>query len=201
MSATLHQPMMVEEFLAWEERQPTRYEFDGWRPVAMAGGSLAHSAIAVNLTTALGTALRGKPCRAYNSDVKIQVGDSIRYPDATITCTTQPDQARARQGVVHEPVVVFEVLSDGTSLRDRTEKNAEYRATPSIRRYVMLEQDRMAATVFERAGDDWVGHLLFGEEAVLALPEVGIAAIPLPELYEGVTLPEPSRGDEPVLQE
>ena len=62
-------------------------------------------------------------------------------------------------------------------------------------RYVMLEQDRMAATVFSRAGDDWVGHLLFGPEAVLALPEVGIDAIRLPDLYEGVTLPEPTEGD------
>lgn len=200
MSAALHRPMTVEEFLDWEERQPVRYEFDGWRPVAMAGGSLAHSAIAHNLGGALYNALRGKPCRAYTSDAKVQVAGSIRYPDATITCSGQPDAARARQGVVNEPVVVFEILSDSTALRDRTEKNAEYRATPSIRRYVMLEQDRMAATVFERVDEDWVGHLLFGDDAVLTLPEVGIAAIPLPELYEGVTLPEPTRGDEPMTE-
>lgn len=196
MSATLRQRMTVEEFLTWEERQPVRYEFDGVRAIAMAGGSLAHSAIAVNLTVALGTALRGKPCRPYNSDAKVQLAGSIRYPDASITCTEQASEVRARQGVVNEPVVVFEVLSDSTSLRDRTEKNAEYRATSSIRRYVMLEQDRMAVTVFERAGEDWVGHLLFGENAVLALPEVGIEAIPLRDLYEGVTLPAPSESDE-----
>ena len=37
MSNALRQPMTVEEFLAWEERQELRYEFDGFRPVAMTG--------------------------------------------------------------------------------------------------------------------------------------------------------------------
>jgi Uma2 family endonuclease len=196
MSAVLQQPSMsLEDFLAWEELQPIRYEFDGMRATSMAGGSLAHSLIKANLVTALGIRLRGKPCRRYNSDAKVTVAGHIRYPDATITCTEQASAERSRQGVVNEPVVVFEVLSESTSLKDRNDKNIEYRATPSIRRYVMLEQERMSATVFERAGDDWVGHLLFGADAVLELPEVGIDSIPLPEFYEGVTLPEPSESD------
>ena len=53
--------------------------------------------------------LRGKPCRPYNNDAKIQVAGRIRYPDASITCTEQPAEVLARQGVVHDPVVVFEV--------------------------------------------------------------------------------------------
>ncbi len=190
------QSMTIEEFLAWEELQPIRYEFDGIRAVAMAGGSLAHSAIAMNLAASLVNGLRGKTCRAYNNDAKVQVAGRIRYPDASITCSEQAAAILARQGVVHDPVVVFEVLSDSTALKDRTEKNFEYQATPSIMRYVMLEQDRMAATVFSREGADWVGHLLFGPDAVLALPEVGISPIRLPDLYDGVTLPEPSHSDE-----
>lgn len=64
MGASVQQrTMSVSEFLAWEERQPIRYEFDGVRAVAMAGGSLAHSTIGVNLTVALGGGLRGNPCR------------------------------------------------------------------------------------------------------------------------------------------
>ncbi len=51
-------------------------------------------------------------------------------------------------------------------------------------RYVMLEQDRIAATIFERRGDDWVGHVQT-DDAVLVMPEIGIT-IPLPELYEGI---------------
>ena len=191
MSAALKQrAMTAEEFLAWEEGQPIRYEFDGTHPVAMAGGSLAHAMIGGNLYGTLFGLLRGQPCRPFNSDAKVWVAGRVRYPDLSISCSQQQAADLARQGVVHAPVVVFEVLSESTSLTDRTDKNAEYQATPSIMRYVMLEQDRVAATVFSREGDDWRGRLLLGAEAVLALPEVGIEAIRLLDLYEGVTLPE-----------
>jgi hypothetical protein len=77
---------------------------------------------------------------------------------------------------------------------DRIVKNREYQSIPSVMRYVMLEQDRVAATIFERRGDDWVGHVLT-DGAVLAMPEIGIA-IPLPELYEGIDLTVTGSGDE-----
>ncbi len=86
--------------------------------------------------------------------------------------------------VVTDPVVIFEILSPGTERNDRITKNEEYRQTPSVRRYVMLEQDEPAATIFAREGDRWVGTLLTGD-AVLAMPEIGIE-IPLAEFYEGL---------------
>ena len=46
----------------------------------------------------------------------------------------------------------------------------------------------MAATVFVRDGDDWVGHVITDETA-LALPELGIE-LPFAELYAGVELAE-----------
>ena len=88
--------------------------------------------------------------------------------------------------MIPEPVVVFEVISASTAATDRIEKNEEYRLTPSIRRYVMLEQTRRAATVFERAGDAWTGHVLTGD-AVLAMPEIGVE-LPLADAYAGITL-------------
>jgi hypothetical protein len=39
MNVALRKPMTLEQFLAWEERQELRYEFDGFGPVAMAGGT------------------------------------------------------------------------------------------------------------------------------------------------------------------
>jgi hypothetical protein len=41
--------MSVEQFLAWEQQQEQRYEFDGFRPVAMASGTERHAAIQRNL--------------------------------------------------------------------------------------------------------------------------------------------------------
>jgi len=91
--------------------------------------------------------------------------------------------------VINDPVVVFEVPGPSTASVDRIVKNQEYRDTPSIRRYVMLEQDRLGAIIFSRDGDDWVGHVLAGDTA-MSLPEIGIE-LPLAALYEGVAFAEP----------
>jgi hypothetical protein len=45
MNVALRKPMTLAEFLAWEERQDLRYEFDGSQPVAMTGGTVDHEAI------------------------------------------------------------------------------------------------------------------------------------------------------------
>ena len=59
---------------------------------------------------------------------------------------------------------------------------------------MILAQDRQQATVFARVGNDWVGHIFSGD-ALLEMPEIGIS-IPLAELYEGVSFPQP---DAPVI--
>jgi len=180
MSVAIQRPMTIEEFLAWEATQELRWEFDGLAPKAMTGGTAGHSAIQRNLQIALGTRLRGKACQAYTADLKIRVAGSIRYPDAFVVCSPVPRNAT----VVTDPVVVFEVLSPSTASIDHFVKNQEYRDTPSIQRYVILEQEFVGATVFARINDDWVGHVL-GADAVLMMPEIDIE-VPLAELYEGV---------------
>ncbi len=86
MTVALRQPITVDEFLAWEEHQELRYEFDGFSPVAMTGGTYEHDAIQVNLIRALANRLAGRPCRTHGNSIKIQVMGSIRYPDAFVTC-------------------------------------------------------------------------------------------------------------------
>ena len=163
MSATQRKPMTVAEFLDWEEQQELRWEFDGFEPVAMAGGTEQSAAIQRNLNGQL-------------------------YADAFVVCSPVAPKAT----VVAEPVVVFEILSPSTAFIDRGVKNEEYRDTPSIVRYVMLEQDRQAATVFTRVGDDWVGHIRSGD-AVLNMPEIGID-LPLADIYEDITFDETGMG-------
>jgi Uma2 family endonuclease len=182
MNIAVQRPWTTEQFLAWEERQELRYEFDGFQSVAMAGGTAAHSAIQRNLIVALGVGLRGKPCQPHGSELKINVADrAIRYPDAFVVCTPVPPRAT----VVSDPVVIFEVLSESSATDDFVTKNAEYRATPSVKRYVVLQQAKAAAVVFSRKGDDWVTDLLTGGDATLRMPEIDLD-IPLSEIYVGV---------------
>jgi Uma2 family endonuclease len=82
-------------------------------------------------------------------------------------------------------VVIFEVVSESTASEDFVTKNAEYRATPSVQRYVVLQQTQAAAAVFSRKGGDWVSELVTGEGAMLPLPEIDLE-LPLAEIYLGV---------------
>jgi Uma2 family endonuclease len=184
MSVARRVSMTVEEFLDWENRQELKYEFDGFAPVAMTGGTLEHALIQASLIMALGVRLRGGPCRVVGSELKISVAGSIRYPDAFVYCTALPRGSL----VATEPVVIFEISSPSTAAIDHVEKNQEYRDTPSVQRYVMLEQARPGANVYTRSGDDWVGHLFDGD-AVLSMPEIGVE-LPLSEVYEGITFPD-----------
>jgi Uma2 family endonuclease len=182
MNLALQRPMTLAEFLDWEARQDVRYEFDGSQPIAMVGGTFAHASIQRNLALALGGRLRGKPCTFIGSDLKIEVAGRIRYPDGFVLCTP----VAATTTVIRDPVVIFEILSPGTSGADRIVKTREYQATPSVDRYVILEQDCIAATVFSRDGSHWITEILL-DGAILSMPEIGVD-LPLAELYEGVEL-------------
>ncbi len=55
MNVALRPGMTLDGFLAWEEGQEARWEFDGFQPVAMVGGTEAHASITINLLTSLRT--------------------------------------------------------------------------------------------------------------------------------------------------
>ena len=114
--------------------------------------------------------------------LKIEVAGRIRYPDAFVVCT----HSSMRTTVVRDPVVVFEVLSESTSRTDRIEKLREYGATPSIQRYVILEQDAIAATVYVRKATDLVVETLT-EAETLRMPEIDVE-VPMAEFYSGIDL-------------
>lgn len=183
MNVALRQTMTLEQFLRWEERQELRYEFDGIRPIAMTGGTESHSLIQAALITALTSKLRGTPCRAHGSHLRLRLARSVRYPDVFVTCSKPAPQSTTAT----EPVVIFEILSPSTTNEDLVVKNAEYRATPSVQRYVVLEQTHAAAIVFSRKGDLWAADTLAGPDAVLDLPEIG-ATLTLGEVYGDIAL-------------
>lgn len=188
MSMKLSKPQTLEEFLAWEHRQELRYEFDGHRIVAMTGGTLNHAAITDNAILALLPRLK-PPCRAFTSNVKVLTATSVRYPDIVVTCSPVDGSSDTDPN----PIVVFEVLSPSTAAVDRLVKNEEYRNTPSIKRYIMLEQGRIGATMFARIGEAWIGTVSLGD-ATLEMPEIDVA-VPLAEFYRNVDLPPPDTDD------
>jgi Uma2 family endonuclease len=80
--------MTAQEYLAWEEEQPLRYEYLYGEVLAMTGGTIPHNQVAVNLATLLKNHLRQKGCKVLTSDAKIAVTEqgSFHYADVAVTC-------------------------------------------------------------------------------------------------------------------
>jgi Uma2 family endonuclease len=149
------QRMSVEEWRALLRTSEVKYEYhDGW-VVAMAGGSLAHGAIAINVIRALQDALGERPCWVHNSDVAVRLSPGeYRFPDATVSCDER-DRPWRGSTEVQSPRVVVEVLSDSTEKADRTTKFALYRACPSVEEYVLIATEAPTVEVYRRGQPRW----------------------------------------------
>jgi Uma2 family endonuclease len=187
MNVALRKPRMTrEEFFAWVQIQGARYEFDGFQPVAMTGASVNHNHIVRNIHRALYARLSGSSCLPLGPDDGVAaIGDTVRYPDAVITCT----RTLGTSCLVERPVIVFEVIGPGNSAIDRVTNVREYLAVASIHTYVIVEQSSIGLTVLRRHDDNaWITTTLTAEDVLrLHGPDV---EIPVPELYENVDLPD-----------
>lgn len=177
--------MSGEEYLAWEARQERKHELVRGVVKLMAGASVAHNVIAGNIFASLHQRLRGKPCRAFSSDLKVRTdANSYRYPDVTVDCgTPNPQDLFADQ-----PTILFEVLSPSTEWLDEADKLAEYQALASVSQIVVVSQRRAFARMWTRAGDGWATHDVEGMDAEIALPRLGFG-LQLAEIYDGVSFP------------
>jgi Uma2 family endonuclease len=182
MDTVLDRPWTTETFLAWEDRQEGKHEFDGRRVVPMTGGSIAHQRIVINLCLAL-MGLLGDRALTAVQEMRLRAGTRVRYPDVVI-CAGALDQTIR---TLADAVAIFEVLSDDTATTDRVDKLIDYAAVPSLCSYVLLEQTAMAATLFQReTGGAWIASA--HTAGALVLPGLDLI-LKLTDLYQGLTFP------------
>jgi Uma2 family endonuclease len=175
--------MSYAEYLAVEETAGDKHEYLRGEVWAMGGGSPEHGALAASIIALLGSALRGRPCRVFSSDVRVRIlaTDLATYPDVSVVCghlERAPDDAHA----ITNPVLLVEVLSDSTEAYDRGEKAAHYRRIPSLREYLLVAQHEPRLELFRRGQDGhWELHEA-GPGESLALRSVG-ARLDTDEVY------------------
>jgi Uma2 family endonuclease len=172
----------VEEYLEGERVSEVRHEYVDGYVYAMAGGSDDHNRIALNITSELREALRGKRCEPFGSDMKLKIPGSnvFYYPDAFVVCDPGDNAKYFRE----RPTVIFEVLSPETERTDQREKHFAYTLIPTLKVYLMLSQQSRELTVLRRGrGESWIAAVVSGAKAVLRLPEIKVE-IPLARLYE-----------------
>ena len=82
--------------------------------------------------------------------------------------------------------MIFEVLSDGSAARDRTEKWEVYRQLPSLAHYVLVQRGKSVVEVRSRVGPAWTGLTLSeGLDSAVELPAIGVT-LPFRVVYEDV---------------
>lgn len=130
------------EYLELEARSSVRHEFVNGDVYEMAGGTPAHGALAAALARDLGAALRGKPCRAFSSDVRVFVRETglSTYPDLSVVCGSLETAEDDKDALVN-PILLAEVLSPSTEAWDRGGKAAHYRRIPSLREILFVTPD------------------------------------------------------------
>ncbi len=176
------------EYLAMEEKSPLRHEFVAGEAYAMTDGTLRHNRIALNVAVALLERLREKPCQVFINDVKLKVApdNAYYYPDVMVVCTDLSAAADKSQ-VVSNPVLVIEVLSEGTEAIDRREKMIAYRRLPSLQEYVLISLDEQRVEIFRRRGDITWLDITYEPGDAVEFAAVGVT-LPIADLYAGTDL-------------
>jgi Uma2 family endonuclease len=186
------QPVTIRDYLERERKSEVKHEFVDGELISMAGNREAHNLIVVNLIREISSALKGKRCRAYESNQRVKVVDRprYRYPDVLVICgPTEFDANDDQQMSITNPKLVVEVLSDSTAIADRGEKFRDYRAAPSFEQYVLVSQTSPMVETFLRQSDgSWRMEVKTGLDQGVELRALGIT-IPMAEIFANVEFP------------
>jgi Uma2 family endonuclease len=186
------QTMTVAEYLQLEENDiEHRYEYYDGQAYMMAGGTFDHATISGNIYSTLRSLLRGKPCRVYNSDIKVRISQKRYFhPDVTVTCDQRD---RGTGDLLHSPKVIFEVLSPSTEIIDRTWKLQNYLTLPTLETYILVNATSSKMETYHKENGKWI-YDVYRSNDLLPLTGLDIQ-FPLQEAYVDIDLAEPSQED------
>ncbi len=180
------QELTVEQYLALEAESEIKHEYIDGEIFPMPGGTLDHDTIIMNLTLTLGPQLMGSDCRLHTSHMRVGLSPTrYVYPDLSAVC----GEAETGDGATTllNPVFVVEVISPTSIERDRERKVELYGAAPSIRGYLILDQNRVFAEWYTRSESGWRLRQFTDPADEIELTPLG-CALKLAEIYRGLSL-------------
>jgi Uma2 family endonuclease len=177
----------IEEYLAYDASIEGKAEYYDGEVLCKALVSPDHCLIAANVGSTIGSQLRGSGTHAYAGGLRFFVPEknAFVYPDLSVISGDR-QYAPMDRNTLENPVVVVEVISPDSEVLDRIRKFDCYWAMPSLREYVLIEQDRMQVDVILRMAEaKWltIRYTQPGDE--VKLESLGIA-IPVENIYDGV---------------
>jgi Uma2 family endonuclease len=177
----------LDAYFQAETKSPTKNEYHNGIIIPMAGAKLKHNRLAGRTLQQLENFVEANdlPFIVSNSDTKIRIEavNKVVYPDSVVLCDV-PQYFNNRQDTILNPLIVVEVLSDGTDSHDRTTKFELYRTIPSFQEYVLVYQDKMQVVVWtKQPNGTWILQDYMGSAAMATIHSLPGFQFSLERLY------------------
>ncbi len=191
-----------DEYLEFERAAELRHEYLDGEIYEMAGESLVHSQICINIAGEMRQILKGSNCQALSPNMKVRAETKglFAYPDLSVVCG-EPEFHDDKKDVLLNPKVIIEVLSHSTQRYDQTKKFYRYRKEiPSLTDYILIYQDIAFIEHHEKMADNrWTFNVIEGLDAIFSIQSIG-CKIAMSEIYDRVEVSTPPpESDEPIL--
>jgi Uma2 family endonuclease len=166
----------VDEYLAWAQEHPGRYELHSGEVIAMSLEGAGHAAVEYAVQTALlaGIRARGLPCHMLRDGMTIRIDETTAYePDAVVYRGAKLAPSAIE---VPAPIIVVEVLSPSTRRIDASAKLAGYFRVPSVAHYLIIDPNKPLVLHHARGdGDTILTHIVTQGAIELDRPQLAVA--------------------------
>jgi Uma2 family endonuclease len=197
MQITQQRYYTPEEYLELEEAAEYKSEYINGQIIPMAGGTINHNQIALNLSTELNFAFKKQNYRVFMGDVRLWIPQkrTYTYPDVMIL-SGEPEFFNNRKDIILNPQIIVEVLSKSTKGYDSEDKFQAYRTISTFQEYILIDQTRIHVEQFSKTGKkQWTLREYDEEDEAIALTTVPFE-ISLQDLYSKVNFePVESQGE------
>jgi Uma2 family endonuclease len=175
------------EYLTQEVMADTRHEYINGEIREMTGGKPNHNLIVLNLASVLHFALKRQPYRAFVADQRLWIPDRQIYTYPDVMVMAEPLQFQeGRRDTLMNPILIAEVLSEGTRGYDCGEKFTAYRAIPCFQEYLLIEQDQFLVMHYTKQTErQWLLQEYNQPDEVIKLKLIDLE-IKMEDLYDKV---------------
>ena len=173
MTALPEHRMTVDEYLAWAEDRPGRFELYAGTVYAITPERAGHAKVKYAVQTALREAIRraGIACHMLPDGMTVRIdAHTAHEPDALVYCGQEISDMALE---VSSPVIVVEVLSPSTRHIDASAKLAGYFCVPAVQHYLIVDPDQRLVIHHARSEGDVVATRIL-HDGRIALDPPGI---------------------------
>lgn len=183
----------IADYLVYEGNTEVKHEYEKGQILAMTGGSINHGMFCGNIYNGLRNGIDKDDinCTTVGSEIRIHISEanSIVYPDAMVICGDFETSEEDSEAVTN-PILVVEVLSKSTESYDRGDKFYKYRQLPSLKEYILIDQEKpVVETFFKQEEGIWEISRVMGMDETLTIKSLDIKIL-MEELYFKVRVKE-----------